>query len=104
MSASIEAKINKLRDEIERNEYLYYVLDQPEISDAEYDALVRDLVSSGTVSDPGMVYFDVRPSARYPTLEVRVCDAVPLLDDAVTLAGLARALVLTGCAVRSSRA
>ena len=64
-------------------------------SAAEYDALVRDLVSSGTVSDPGMVYFDVRPSARYPTLEVRVCDAVPLVDDAVTLAGLARALVLT---------
>jgi carboxylate-amine ligase len=64
-------------------------------SAAEYDALVADLVASGTVSDPGMVYFDVRPSARYPTLEVRVCDAVPLLDDAVTLAGLARALVLT---------
>jgi carboxylate-amine ligase len=64
-------------------------------SAAEYDALVRDLVDSGTVSDPGMIYFDVRPSARYPTLEVRVCDAVPLLDDAVTLAGLSRALVLT---------
>ena len=45
MSASIEAKINKLRSEIERHEYLYYVLDQPEITDAEYDALVRDLQS-----------------------------------------------------------
>jgi carboxylate-amine ligase len=64
-------------------------------SAAEYDAVVEGLIASGTVSDPGMVYFDVRPSARYPTLEVRVCDAVPLLDDAVTLAGLARALVLT---------
>lgn len=64
-------------------------------SAAEYDQVVADLVGSGTVSDPGMVYFDVRPSARYPTLEVRVCDAVPLLDDAVTLAGLARALVVT---------
>lgn len=64
-------------------------------SAAEYDQLVRDLVGSGTISDAGMVYFDVRPSARYPTLEVRVCDATPLLDDAVTLAGLARALVLT---------
>ncbi len=69
-------------------------------SAAEYDAMVDGLIASGTVSDPGMVYFDVRPSARYPTLEVRVCDAVPLLDDAVTLAGLARALVLT--AVRSA--
>jgi carboxylate-amine ligase len=64
-------------------------------SAAEYDRLVGDLVDSGTIADPGMVYFDVRPSARYPTLEVRVCDAVPLLEDAVTLAGAARALVVT---------
>ncbi|HEV7657753.1 MAG TPA: glutamate--cysteine ligase [Mycobacteriales bacterium] len=64
-------------------------------SAAEYDETVAALVASGTVADPGMVYFDVRPSARYPTLEVRICDAVPLLDDAVTLAGLARALVVT---------
>ena len=67
----------------------------PFASAAAYDALVDGLIASGTVSDAGMVYFDVRPSARYPTLEVRVCDAVPLLDDAVTLAGLSRALVLT---------
>jgi glutamate---cysteine ligase / carboxylate-amine ligase len=64
-------------------------------SAAEYDETVAALIASGTVADPGMVYFDVRPSARYPTLEVRVCDAVPLVDDAVTLAGLARALVVT---------
>jgi glutamate---cysteine ligase / carboxylate-amine ligase len=67
----------------------------PFASAAEYDATVRAMVDSGTVADPGMVYFDVRPSARYPTLEVRVCDSVPLLDDALTLAGLARALVVT---------
>ncbi len=32
-----------LRSEIDRHNYLYYVLDQPEISDAEYDALFREL-------------------------------------------------------------
>ncbi len=32
-----------LRAEIRRHEHLYYVLDQPEISDAEYDALMRRL-------------------------------------------------------------
>lgn len=64
-------------------------------SAAEYDETVAAMVASGTVADLGMVYFDVRPSARYPTLEVRVCDAVPLLDDALTLAGLSRALVVT---------
>jgi carboxylate-amine ligase len=42
-----------------------------------------------------MIYFDVRPSARYPTLEIRVADACPLLDDVVLIAALARALVST---------
>ncbi|HZT60454.1 MAG TPA: NAD-dependent DNA ligase LigA [Pyrinomonadaceae bacterium] len=37
---SIESEIRKLRDEILRHEELYYVHDRPEISDAEYDALV----------------------------------------------------------------
>jgi DNA ligase (NAD+) len=36
-------KIEKLRDELRRHEHLYYVLDAPEISDAEYDALMNEL-------------------------------------------------------------
>jgi DNA ligase (NAD+) len=36
-------EIETLRAEIRRHEHLYYVLDQPEISDAEYDALLRRL-------------------------------------------------------------
>jgi len=36
-------KIEWLRDEINRHDYLYYVLDSPEISDAEYDKLRREL-------------------------------------------------------------
>jgi DNA ligase (NAD+) len=36
-------EIEKLREELRRHEHLYYVLDQPEISDAEYDALMRRL-------------------------------------------------------------
>ena len=37
------AEVEKLRKELRRHERLYYVLDQPEISDAEYDALMRQL-------------------------------------------------------------
>jgi DNA ligase (NAD+) len=37
------AKIEKLRDEIRHHEHRYYVLDDPEISDAEYDRLVNEL-------------------------------------------------------------
>jgi carboxylate-amine ligase len=65
----------------------------PMSSAAEYDALIAALVASGTISDPGMVYFDVRPSAHLPTVELRICDACPLVDDVVLLAGLFRALV-----------
>ncbi len=60
---------------------------------AEHDALVVDLVASGTISDPGMIYFDVRPSVHVPTLELRVADSCPDVEDIVLLAGLYRALV-----------
>ena len=45
------------------------------------------------IADDGMAYFDIRPSAHAPTLELRVCDAMPLVDDAVLIAGLFRAAV-----------
>src|SRR6202045_1515957 len=38
-----EKKIESLREKIRHHEYLYYVLDQPEISDAEFDKRVRGL-------------------------------------------------------------
>jgi len=40
---AIVRKIDKLRQEIRRHEHLYYVLDAPEIGDAEYDALMNEL-------------------------------------------------------------
>ncbi len=40
---SVESRIDKLRETIRHHEHLYHVLDAPEISDAEYDALIRDL-------------------------------------------------------------
>src|SRR5437764_6162747 len=40
---SLKAKAEELRDELRRHEYLYYGLDAPEISDAEFDALMNRL-------------------------------------------------------------
>jgi len=65
----------------------------PVQSAEEYDELVRDLVSSGVITDAGMVYFDVRPSKSVPTLELRLCDSCPSVDTIVLIAGLFRALV-----------
>jgi len=42
-SEAIKKKVEKLREEIEYHNHLYYVLDQPEISDAQYDRLMREL-------------------------------------------------------------
>ena len=70
-------------------------------SAAEYDQTVADLVRSEVITDPGMIYFDIRPSAHLPTVELRICDACPRLEDVVLLAGLFRALVIreTGAAL-----
>ena len=43
MAASATSQIDKLRDEIRRHEHLYYVLDDPQISDADYDQLMLEL-------------------------------------------------------------
>src|SRR5437868_2955062 len=40
---SIAEKIEALREKLRHNEHLYYVLDAPEISDAQYDAMMREL-------------------------------------------------------------
>jgi DNA ligase (NAD+) len=42
-SKSLAKEIEKLREEIRRHEYLYYVLDQPEVSDAKFDKLMNRL-------------------------------------------------------------
>jgi len=40
---SVFQKIEALREQLRRHEYLYHVLDSPEITDAEYDAMMREL-------------------------------------------------------------
>src|ERR1017187_8774895 len=43
MPKDVADQIDKLRDMLRHHERLYYVLDRPEITDAEYDALMREL-------------------------------------------------------------
>jgi len=42
-SDAIRKRVDKLREEIEYHNYRYYIHDQPEISDAEYDRLMKEL-------------------------------------------------------------
>ncbi|MDX6740138.1 carboxylate--amine ligase/circularly permuted type 2 ATP-grasp protein [Actinocorallia sp. A-T 12471] len=67
----------------------------PQVDTArEYDELVTNLIRTGVITDPGMIYYDLRPSSHLPTLELRVPDACPRIDDVALLAGLFRALVV----------
>ena len=43
VTEAIRRKVQKLREDIEYHNYRYYILDQPEISDAQYDRLMREL-------------------------------------------------------------
>jgi carboxylate-amine ligase len=64
----------------------------------EYDAMVQMLHRAGAVLDDGMVYWDVRPSAKFPTVEVRVADVPATVGETVLLAALIRASVMTALA------
>jgi glutamate---cysteine ligase / carboxylate-amine ligase len=61
----------------------------------QYTTLVSDLQNSGAMLDEGMLYWYARLSASYPTVEIRMGDVMPTLDDAMLLAALTRALVAT---------
>lgn len=63
-------------------------------SAADYHDLVDRLVRSGAILDRAMIYWDIRPSDHFPTLEFRFADVSLTVDDAVTIAGLCRALVV----------
>ncbi|KUG55397.1 carboxylate--amine ligase [Kocuria rosea subsp. polaris] len=61
----------------------------------EYDRRCEALLRSGVALDRGMLYFDARLSARYPTVEIRVADVCLEAEHAAVLAALVRALVET---------
>lgn len=63
-------------------------------SDDEYRRFVQLLQRGGMLMDERTLYWSVRPSARYRTLEIRICDTCPRLGDAVAVTALARSLVV----------
>ncbi|MEM9171278.1 MAG: carboxylate-amine ligase [Pseudomonadota bacterium] len=55
---------------------------------AEYTRHVEILKSAGLIEDASKIWWDLRPSVRYPTLETRVADVCTRLDDAIAVAAL----------------
>jgi glutamate---cysteine ligase / carboxylate-amine ligase len=62
-------------------------------SQQEYDQFIALLLRSEAIRDRGNIYWSIRPHFSYPTLEFRAMDVCPSLEDAATIAGLARLLV-----------
>ena len=71
-------------------------------SRAEHDALVEALIRTETVEDATKIYWDARLPEKTETVEVRVADVCPTIDEAVMLAGLSRAVVRS-CFERDGR-
>ncbi len=59
----------------------------------EYQRMVGQLVGAGLIEDATKLWWDLRPSARYPTLEMRIADVCTRLDDAVTVTALTQCLI-----------
>ena len=55
---------------------------------SEYQKHVQALVNVGVIKDATMLWWDVRPAVKFPTLEMRITDICTTLDDAVALAAL----------------
>ncbi len=57
-------------------------------SHAEYMRHVDVLVDAGLIEDASKIWWDIRPSSRFPTLEMRICDVCTNIDDAAAIAAL----------------
>jgi carboxylate-amine ligase len=55
---------------------------------AEYRRHVGVLINAGLIQDATKLWWDMRPSDRYPTLEMRVTDVCTRMEDALTIAAL----------------
>ncbi|WP_430913273.1 carboxylate-amine ligase [Methylobacterium sp. sgz302541] len=60
---------------------------------AAYERYVRIMTRAGSIQDASFLWWSLRPSIKFPTLELRIADSCTRLDDAITIAALFRCLV-----------
>jgi carboxylate-amine ligase len=59
----------------------------------EWQHLVEILADVGLLEDATQIWWDIRPSAKHPTVELRITDICTSLEDALTIAALYQALL-----------
>ena len=65
----------------------------PLSSQADFDRLVGTYRRMKFIESGSELWWDIRPSITYPTVEMRICDTCPRIDDAVSIAALYACLV-----------
>ena len=68
-------------------------LPSPLSSCAEYDRLLANYRRMGFIQSGSELWWDVRPSQRFSTVEMRICDVCPRLDDMTSIVALYASLV-----------
>lgn len=69
---------------------------------AEYERTTGALIDLGLIEDTTKIWWDLRPSHRFPTLEARICDVNPRMEDALSLAALVQCLTRMFTRLRAS--
>jgi carboxylate-amine ligase len=64
---------------------------------ADYSDVVGQLERTGCIADYTHIWWDIRPHPRWGTIEIRICDAVTRIEDAVAIAAYCQALVKHLC-------
>ena len=59
---------------------------------AEYERMVEALVELDLIEDSSKIWWDLRPSSKFPTLETRICDVSPRIETALSIAALVQCL------------
>jgi len=59
----------------------------------EYQRLVGQLINAGCIADASKIWWDIRPSSKYPTVEQRVTDVCADIDDAAAIAAVYQSLM-----------
>ncbi|WP_170751040.1 carboxylate-amine ligase [Ruegeria lacuscaerulensis] len=68
---------------------------------ADYERTTGILVELGVIEDTSKIWWDLRPSHRFPTLETRIMDVQPRLEHALSLAAMVQALTRMLCRLKA---
>ncbi len=60
---------------------------------ASWHEMLGQLAQTGLCEDASKIWWDIRPSSRFPTLEMRICDICTRLEDTVTIAALYQSIL-----------